>query len=269
VSAALAFAKVNLALVVGPSLPGGKHEVLTVLQRVELADRLSLVPAAANSVTGFEGDTLGRAALDSLASRVGARTGWTLRIDKVIPVASGLGGGSSDAAAALLLANQTLDSPLELDELTNLARALGADVPFFLRDGPQLGKGDGSVLSPLRLPSDYTVLLVLADGATKASTGAVYRAFDDRDGAAGFSDRRAHLEQALAGVSEALDLSSLPPNDLASSPLAAELRSLGAFRADVSGAGPVVYGLFGERADAEAAALLLERVGRTWITRPA
>ena len=85
-------------------------------------------------------------------------------------------------------------------------------------------------------------MLVLPMGVTKVSTAAVYAAFDDRDGAAGWEDRRARLDQALAAVRRPRDLAALPPNDLASSPLVRE--QLGAFRADVSGAGPVVYGLF-------------------------
>ena len=111
-------------------------------------------------------------------------------------------------------------------------------------------------------------MLVLPTGAAKASTAAVYAAFDDRDGAAGWEDRRARLEQALAAVRRPRDLAALPPNDLASSPLADELLRLGAFRADVSGAGPVVYGLFHHRRQAEAARRALRHAGATWLTVP-
>jgi hypothetical protein len=81
-------------------------------------------------------------------------------------------------------------------------------------------------------------------------------------------ERRAELAQALAGVRRPRDLAALPPNDLASSPLAGELRALGAFRADVSGAGPVVYGLFHHREQAAAARRKLESHGRTWLSVP-
>ena len=77
-----------------------------------------------------------------------------------------------------------------------------------------------------------------------------------------------HLDDALAGATRARRLAELPPNDLASSPLAAELVRLGAFRADVTGAGPTVYGLFLHRRHAEAAQLALGRAGRTWLTVP-
>ena len=109
---ASATAKVNLALVVGPARADGKHEVVTVLQRLALADRVELTPGDGLTVEGFAEDTLVRAALTSLALEAGVRPRWRARISKHIPVASGLGGGSSDAATALLLANATLDEPL-------------------------------------------------------------------------------------------------------------------------------------------------------------
>jgi shikimate kinase len=76
------------------------------------------------------------------------------------------------------------------------------------------------------------------------------------------------LRAALAGVRRPRDLAALPPNDLARSPLCAELAAQGAFRAEVSGAGPAVYGLFHRRADASRAARALKRRGRLWITMP-
>ena len=91
------------------------------------------------------------------------------------------------------------------------------------------------------------MLLLLPHGDAKESTAAVYRRFDERDGAHGYEERRAALLEALERVERPRDLAALPPNDLAASPLAAGLRDLGAFRADVSGAGPTVYGLFTQR----------------------
>jgi 4-diphosphocytidyl-2-C-methyl-D-erythritol kinase len=256
-----AFAKINLALVVGPLRADGKHEVATVLQRVELADTLTLEAADELSVGGFDGDTIVASALTSLAAAAGVDPRWRAVIEKRIPVAAGLGGGSSDAAAALRLANGLLDRPLAEADLRGLAAALGADVPFFLADGPQLGTGDGSQLAPLGLEQGYSVVLLLPHGAVKESTGSVYARFAGEDG---FAARRKRLEDALASG----DLSALPPNDLASSPLAARLSELGAFRADVSGAGPTLYGCFADRGDAERAAAALSELGRTWVTRP-
>lgn len=259
-------AKINLALVVGPTRPDGKHEVTTVLQRIELSDRIVLEPAGELGVEGFADDTLVRRALEVLAKAAGVSARWAVRIDKQIPVAAGLGGGSSDAAAALRLANETLDEPFAAEALHTLAATLGADVPFFLSDGPQLGEGDGSDLTPVDLPQGYSVLLVVPADETKQSTAAVYAAFDARDGAAGYEERRAQLLAALA----ARDLAALPANDLAAvSSVADDLRALGAFRADLSGGGPAVYGLFEDVAAARAAAARLEARGRVWVGSPA
>jgi len=255
-------AKVNLALVVGPVRPDGKHEVVTVYQRLELADEVTLEAADRLAVDGFDGDTLVRDALTAIAAAGGVEPRWRARIEKRIPVAAGLGGGSSDAAAALRLGNERLSEPLDERRLHELAAALGTDVPFFLTLGSQLGTGDGSMLEPLELPRDYAVVLLLPLNAVKESTEAVYSRFDRE---AGFEKRRAYLLEVLA----AGDLAALPPNDLASSPLAAQLVDLGAFRADVTGAGPAVYGLFRARAAAEEAARRLEPLGRTFVTQPA
>lgn len=264
-----ATAKLNLALVVGEARDGSKHEVTTVLQRLVLADRVGIEEASNLDVTGFEDDTLVRAALGALGEAAGVRPRWRAHIDKRVPVASGLAGGSSDAATALRLANSTLPEPLPSDRLHGIARELGADVPFFLKDGPQLGEGDGAELTALELPQDYFVLLVLPRGARKRSTADVYAEFDRRNGAQAYGERRTALLAALEGVERPRGLAALPPNDLATSPLAQELRALGAFRADVSGAGPVVYGLFLHRAAAEAARRRLRRRGRFWLTAPA
>lgn len=262
-------AKLNLALVVGGRRPEGKHEVITVLQRVDLVDRIFLEPAPTLRVGGFAEDTIVRKALERLAEAAGEPARWSVRIEKRIPVAAGLGGGSSDAATALRLANASLERPLPPDRLAALAAELGADVPFFLEPGPRLGRGDGSELSPLDLPQDYWVVVCLPDGARKSSSAAVYEAFDRRGGEAGFDGRREALLTALANVRRPRDLAELPQNDLASSPLARELRELGAFRADVSGAGPAVYGLFHHEAGARAAAASLHGLGRTWVCVPA
>ena len=138
-SRAPAPAKVNLALVVGPLRDDGKHEVLTVLQRIDLVDRIDLDEARELRVEGFQEDTLVGAALRELARSAAVEPRWRVRIEKRIPVAAGLGGGSSDAATALRLANDTLDEPLPAAELHSVAARVGADVPFFLADGPQLG----------------------------------------------------------------------------------------------------------------------------------
>jgi 4-diphosphocytidyl-2-C-methyl-D-erythritol kinase len=267
VKRAAAAAKINLALVVGPRRASGLHDVVTVYQRVALADRISISRSPQLRVDGFSGDTLVRRALERVSDGEGAS--FAARIEKRIPVASGLGGGSSDAATALRLANELRDDPHPPEVLDAYARELGADVPFFLADGPQLGTGDGSVLAPLELPQDYWILLVMPRDTYKASTKDVYGAFDARRGAQGFEARRDALLALVESLRRPRDLAALPPNDLASSPITAELTALGAFRADVTGAGPAVYGLFLHGAQAREARKHVSPFGRTWLTVPA
>lgn len=258
-------AKINLALVVGTTRADGLHDVVTILQRVALADTVWLERAPELTVEGFADDTIVRAALAAVAAAAGVEPSWRARIEKRIPVAAGLGGGSSDAATAIRLAVESLGNPLPADTLHAVAKTLGVDVPFFLEPGPKLGTGDGTTLEPLQLPQGYAVLLVLPRAETKQSTAEIYRRFE---GAEGFAERRAAvLEIAAAGWDA--DLAALPANDLARSPLSARLRTLGAFRADVSGAGPTVYGLFSDAATAGRAAAELEPLGRVWLTAPA
>jgi 4-diphosphocytidyl-2-C-methyl-D-erythritol kinase len=260
-------AKINLSLVVGPCGPDGRHQLVTVYQRVALSDHLAVDRSAELSVHGFAEDTLVRRALESVADGSGAS--FAAQITKRIPVAAGLGGGSSDAATALRLANDLRTEPLPEDELRARACELGADVPYFLVDGPQLGTGDGTELTAVDLPQDYWVLLVLPKGAQKRSTADVYAGFAARNGGQGYSERCAELLSALEGVRRPRDLAALPGNDLASSPLADELLRAGAFRADVTGAGPVVYGLFLHGEHARAARRQISPKGRTWLTAPA
>src|SRR2546428_7209111 len=195
---AAAAAKINLALIVGPRRADGLHEVVRIDQRIALADRISVERSPELRVDGFAGDTLVRRALERAAD--GDRTSFAARIEKRIPVAAGLGGGSSDAATALRLANALRADPQPHDALRAEARELGADVPFFLEDGPQLGSGDGSELTPLELPQDYWVLLVVPRGSVKRSTKDVYDAFDARRGERGYAERRVALLELLGAM---------------------------------------------------------------------
>ncbi|CAN5202019.1 4-(cytidine 5'-diphospho)-2-C-methyl-D-erythritol kinase [soil metagenome] len=265
-------AKINLARVVGEARPDGFHDVATVMQRIDLHDRLSLEPGEALSVRGFSDDTLVSRALERLALAAGVEPCWRIRIEKRIPVAAGLGGGSADAAAALVLANQTLTEPLVAGTLANLAAGVGSDVPFFLQPGPKLAEGAGERLQRLDLPQDYWLVVAMPLRAPKQSTAAVYQRFDDLGGGPGFEARRLALLDALESCRRPRDFAAFPPNDLAPAAgggdIAEELRAAGAFRADVSGAGPAVYGVFSHRAQARAAARGIARRARSWLTVP-
>jgi 4-diphosphocytidyl-2-C-methyl-D-erythritol kinase len=264
-----AAAKINLALLVGPKRDDGLHEVVTVMQRIDLCDSVELEPAAALAVQGYRKDTLVRSALAKLAAATATEPHWRVRLEKRIPLSAGLGGGSADAAAALTLANATLANPLGPDRLSLLASEIGSDVPFFLEPGPKLAEGAGERLTALELPQDFWVVVALPRLARKTSTGDIYGRFDKLSGDKGFEERCAALTTALGEVRRPRDFAAFPPNDLAAaagaSPLVAELRERGAFRADVSGAGPAVYGLFHHLPEARRAARRLRTRARTWV----
>ena len=169
---ARAYAKFNLGLLVGPQRGDGKHEIATVLERVDLHDVIELehVDDEGIVVEGFAEDTLVRRALELFDAASSSRSCWRVHIEKRIPVASGLGGGSSDAAAALRLANELSGEPLSGAALHELASAIGSDVPFFLTSGAKIATGDGTQLEPVELPRGYWLVLALGHDARKSST---------------------------------------------------------------------------------------------------
>lgn len=271
-SSILAAAKINLALVVGPKRPDSLHELVTIMQRVDLSDRITLEEGASLEVCGFVDDTIVRTALLRLAEATGAEPRWRIQLEKGIPLAAGLGGGSADAAAALTLANRTIGEPLGRMDLIRVAASVGSDVPFFLDPGPKLVEGAGERLTALDLPRDYWIVLALEAGAAKRSTAEVYSSFDEHEGYEGFDERARAVREIAVSCARPGDLARLPPNDLAAvaeaSELPPRLLASGAFRADVSGAGPTVYGLFHDHGTAVAAASTLPDGTRTWVLAP-
>jgi 4-diphosphocytidyl-2-C-methyl-D-erythritol kinase len=245
-------AKINLCLRVGPLRDDGFHRLATVFAAIDLRDTIELHPAPATSVEGFP-DTLITRALEAL--------GETRRVlvDKRIPVAAGLGGGSSDAAAVL----RALRGRRPVDELYAIARSLGSDVPFFLSGlEVALGTGRGDVLQPLpEFPRSFGVLLVPSQGRLSAAD--VYARAQPNEI---YPAVRGDLIRGVHTVRSAADVAGLVANDL--EPAAIELcpgiadalasvRAAGALAAAVSGSGPTVFGLFGDRASAEAARALI------------
>jgi 4-diphosphocytidyl-2-C-methyl-D-erythritol kinase len=271
-------AKINLGLFVGPIRADGRHEIASVMQPISLADELTLEPAPPGAsgdevvCPGVSGENLAARALALFR----AATGWDadavrVTIDKHIPVAAGLGGGSADAAATLRLARVASGLGDE-DLLFVLAAELGADVPAQIAPGRRLASGAGELLRVLPDPVSPLGVLVLAHAA-QLSTAEVY-ARADRLGLA----RDAFSMQAARGaLGRALELgASLPAEvDLLHNDLQAAAMELcpsiadalqqatqaGAEVALVSGSGPTVLGLFARAnglARAERAAAGLE-----------
>lgn len=184
-ASAFAPAKVNLYLHVGPLGPDGFHPLETLMVFADLGDEVFLASGSnpTFTVTGpfavglGEGDNLVTRAADLLASRLGRACGMEgLRLDKRLPVAAGLGGGSADAAAALRLLNRAWGAGLDAASLEALAAQLGSDVPACIQSLPVTASGRGEVLRPApRLPVLHAVLV---NPGVACPTGAVYRAFD-------------------------------------------------------------------------------------------
>src|SRR5262249_12127530 len=173
-------AKVNLGLEVLSRRSDGYHELLTLLSAVDLADRVTLettgsatIEVQCDSAGVPPGpDNLAWRAADVLRRAVGVATGVRIRVDKAIPVAAGLGGGSADAGAVLLGLGRLWRVSLPRDRWQALATTLGMDVPFFLGDGPALGSGRGDVLAPV--PRHRSVALVLVHPGLALPAGAGY-----------------------------------------------------------------------------------------------
>ena len=184
-----AYAKVNLALEVLGRRDDGYHNVTTILQTVDLADTVVIEEADDLSVECDDSDLTGDRnlawkAAEALAGWAGIAPRGRIRIEKRIPVASGLGGGSADAAATLVGLNRLWGLGLSGDDLATVAAGLGSDVPFLLSGGTALGMGRGDEITSLGELPALAMLLVIPADSIGAKTPTMYRALRPQD----FSD---------------------------------------------------------------------------------
>jgi 4-diphosphocytidyl-2-C-methyl-D-erythritol kinase len=182
-------AKINLSLRVGPRRADGFHDLQTVYQSIALSDTMRFAPARGPlqlrikstdpSVPADRANLIWRAAerLWMAAGKRGDPQGAAITLSKRIPVAAGLGGGSADAAAALVGLNRLWRTRLPVRELLNVAAQLGSDVPFFLVGGTALGLGRGEELYPL--PDIKMTDIVIVKPRAGVSTADAYRWFDE------------------------------------------------------------------------------------------
>ena len=188
-------AKINLALEIIGRREDGYHDVATILQTVDLSDVLSLEPADGLTVScqdpalSGENNIVWQAAT-RLAERRSIAPDACIRITKRIPVAAGLGGGSADAAAALLGLNRLWGLGLAIESLAEIASGLGADVPFLLNGGTALGTGRGDVLTPLPALPPVDALVVVPAETIEAKTPTLYRSLTPADFSDGTQTRR-------------------------------------------------------------------------------
>ena len=246
-------AKVNLVLRVGPVRDDGYHRLATLFQAIDLFDELELEPAAETRVEGFD-DTLVTAALAALGET------RRVRLTKRIPVAAGLGGGSSDAAAVL----RALRGERDVNDLYAIARDLGADVPFFLSGcETALGSGRGDRIAPaVDFPRSHAFVLVPAEpGLSTAEVFAHCRPNEIFPAVRGDLIRAVHITRTPAEVG------ALLANDLEAAVLELRpelarnlerLRAAGALGVAITGSGPTAFGVFEDRPAAERAALEID-----------
>ena len=258
-------AKLNLCLYLGPTRADGLHELCSLFEPLALADLLEVAEAERDEVVcpGVEGENLATRALSGLRERGWERAPLRVRIEKRVPVAAGLGGGSADAAAVLRLAAG------EVDDLEALAAELGADVPSQLRPALALVQGAGERVEPLPAPAPHAALL-LPDGGGLA-TAAVFAEADRLQlgrSAAELEALAAELRTVAGAGASPLSYPELLANDLEAPARSLrpgigdaldELREAGAPVALLSGSGPTAVGLFPDLAAARAAAAAIDR----------
>ncbi len=269
-SEAKAQAKVNLRLRISPPGPDGYHPLETIFCRIDLADRVRLRlrrdPGIGLRVSGPEPapegpENLAARAAALLLERVGLADGVEIELQKHVPPGAGLGGGSSDAAAALRLLAGRLARPPGREELLQLAAELGSDVPFFLADAPMAlgwGRGDRLLCLP---PAKPRPMLLLLPGVAVA-TEAAYAIWDEcrRRPEADLAPEAVRLDSAA--LSSWSGLRSLAENDfepviLARYPrlrsLLVKLRETGPLLALLAGSGAALFAVYGSARQRNAA----------------
>jgi 4-diphosphocytidyl-2-C-methyl-D-erythritol kinase len=260
-----AYAKLNLALHVRERRPDGYHRIETVFAFAETGDRLRIeqgeglrlwIEGPFAGALSSEGNNLVLRAARALAGRFGVDARAHLTLDKRLPVAAGIGGGSADAAAALRLLVRFWGLEASEEDLLVIARALGADVPACLLSRPMRGEGRGDALMPWDAGDVAGTFLLLVNPRVALSTEAVFARWDG-------VDRGALPADPLQGRND------LEPPAIAAAPVIAEL--LDALRrcgdvhlARMSGSGATCFALFAEEAARDSAAVRIAHTHPDW-----
>lgn len=252
-----AFAKLNLALHVRGRLPGGYHRIETLFAfcedgdeiSAEPADRLSLQLSGPFAASLGEDDNIVMRAAHALRQASGISTGAVLRLRKLLPLASGIGGGSADAAATLRILNRlwALDWPVE--RLAEIGRGLGADVPACVHSREMRGEGRGDALQPVELGLAGTPVL-LVNPRVELSTADVFGRWDgvDRGELGDWRHGRNDLEDAATSIAPQIG-----------GILARLAAQPGADCVRMSGSGATCFALFATDAQRDAAAMAVPR----------
>jgi len=265
-----AYAKINLTIDVLRSRNDGFHEVAMIMQTVGLADTVEINPcdagiSVATDLVGLACDATNLAyrAAALLSARLRVSRGVHIHLKKRIPLAAGLAGGSSDAAAVLRGLNQLWSLGLTMPELEELGAELGSDVPFCLQGGTMLATGRGEKLTRLPdLPPSWLVLVKPRVAVSTAWVYGQYRCQENRrhpDTAGMISclqhGDRAGIAARLGNVLETVTIPAHPEIGV----IKQYLQQQGAMAALMSGSGPTVFGIMADRSQAEQAAAAISK----------
>ena len=265
-------AKINLHLRVTRTLANGYHELDTSFVYVDVEDELRIAPAEKLTVTcsdpAFDGaSNLVYQVLDALRQKYDINSGLSVHVDKRLPDQAGLGGGSSDAATALMVANEYWGLNLSTEELISFASPFGADIPCFLFGKASLASGIGEQLTDYPAPLPEGVVLLAYPG-TGLSTPAVFHSYDNQTKNAGSLTHHDSADNIRDLSGRGLGHNDLEPYACSISSeverLLKQLRNLSE-RAWMSGSGSTCVALFADQKHAESAAsVLLEKKLVTW-----
>ncbi len=266
-------AKVNLRLDVLARRPDGYHELRMIMQQLDLGDEVSItrvsepgifVTCDRDGVPDGPENIAWRAAR-ALLDRSQRSDGLAIAISKNIPVAAGLGGGSSDGAAVLLGVNQLLGLGYSREELMQIGVTLGADVPFFVYAPVAVAEGIGEVLTPIaQMPELW---MVLVNPNVPVSTAWVYKNLQltARENGDKLPRSFADLAEVCAIMANDLENVTIPAFPVIRE-IKEQLQNRGALKAMMSGSGPTVFGIFADESTARAAAADMSTTSDWFVT---
>lgn len=271
-----AFAKLNLTLDILETLPNGYHSIESIFQSVSLHDILYIESGTKEiSVTCSDPnipqgkDNICYKAIETFLKHAGINDGVSVHIEKHIPEAAGMGGGSADAAATLLALSQIYRHILDNKELWNIAMQLGADVPFCMAGGACIARGTGEILTPISSCPDCDIVLVKQ--GTKPSTAELYKRFDMK-GSSVHPDTAAAIlaleAENLEDVADNIANCFSPLWGESVSKIKSDMLMCGALAAELTGSGPTVFGFFKKGKGQAALEFLKKRYPIAYLCHP-
>ena len=280
----LAPAKINLYLNVAGKRPNGYHDIESVMQSISLFDTLTVTRNEAKdenkitlesqgiSIPTGENNLICRAAKAFFEAQGMTSYDVAFSIEKKIPTEAGLGGGSADAAAALIALDRLYETGLTVDEMCGIGVKLGADVPFCIKKGTVTAEGIGEIMNPIA-PMPKCALVVAMPKGGKVSTAEAYRKIDALEGGADviFSDfleamKKGDLTEVATKMYNKFEL--VTPEETGSLALVRVMTELGAIGSRMSGSGASVFGVFPDEKAAKEAYDKLPADMQKFICKP-